>query len=374
MGSVLRGSVTNRKTHWYCPKNVAETDIWVKKQYCIPPLGNCLSDWLTMRYDNTTKSAINQEGVNLDIVDFGGVDGISYLDEFFNITNFIPYFNKYIKYLETKGYTVGKDLFGAPFDWRRGLMLGDDHYKRMKDLVEKAYTLNSNQKVALVGHSLGGYFIHYFLSNVTIPEWRQKYIESAILVAPSFGGCGTVVENLWNGALYIMRHFGISESAMGSLASSLGALYVHLPNHKVFGQLHVFHDETGKGYTAAELPELLAKNGKFRNTPEIFELHKKFSAQTINPLDVPTVIVYNDKMKTVIGYNAQTKEYMYSLGDTLINAEGYHYACNNWKSSKKLKCINLDSTSELASHIFMVMKEEYVDLVLKHVLDTEWEK
>lgn len=374
MGSVLRGNVNGRKPHWYCPADIQDSDIWIKKTYVLPPLGNCLADWLTMRYDPKTNSAIDQENVELDIVDFGGVSGIGYLDEFFNITHFIPYFNKYIEYLEKRGYTVGKDLFGAPFDWRRGLVLGESHYKRMIALVEKAYKQNGNSKVSLVGHSLGGYFIHYFLSNITTPQWREKYIDSAILVAPSFGGCGTVVENLWNGALYIMRHFGISEKSMGTLASSLGALYVHLPNHQIFSNTPIFIDKNGKVYKASQIPELLKINGKFRQTPEVFDLHKQFSSQTIGPLDVPTVIVYNDRIKTAVGWNDQKKEYIYSLGDSLINSEGYHHACYNWRSNKKLLCYNLDSTSELSNHIFMVLKEEYVDLVLRHVVNSDWQK
>ena len=40
-------------------------------------------------------------------------------------------------------------------------------------------------------------------------------------------------------------------------------------------------------------------------------------------------------------YNLKTKEKLYGKGDFVVNAEGYHYVCNNWKSNKKLFCHNI---------------------------------
>lgn len=373
MGSVLRGDVSGRKKFWYCPSDLKDSDIWISERYIVPPMVNCLGDWLTMKYDPVTKTAVDQDNVSLHTIDFGGLKGMTFLDDLFKGVHIIPYFKKYISYLQERGYVEGQDLFGAPFDWRRGLVLGDKYWQDVKELVEKAYTLNEQSKVSLVGHSLGGYFVHYFLSNVTTAEWRNKYIESAILVAPSFGGAGTVVEQLWNGKVSFLRNLGLNDEVEAKLSSSVGALYVHLPNVNVFGENTVFIDEDGKEFKARDVEGILRNNGKFRETPEIYELNKEFSHQKIEALDVPTVIVYNDALKTTMGYNLQKKEKLRSKGDSVVNAEGFHHACNDWKPTKKLLCYNLNSTSEWAAHIPMVLKSEYVDLVLKHVVDTTWE-
>ena len=47
---------------------------------------------------------------------FGTTDSIEYLDD--SAIYKYPYFNKFVKYFEGLGYTKGKDLIGAPFDWR----------------------------------------------------------------------------------------------------------------------------------------------------------------------------------------------------------------------------------------------------------------
>ncbi|EAX96516.1 Lecithin:cholesterol acyltransferase family protein [Trichomonas vaginalis G3] len=373
MGSNLVATITNRKTHWYCPKNLNNEEIWVDEEYVIPPIVNCLGDWLTMRYDPTINDAVDQENCKIDIVDFGGVNGMSFIDDIFNSSKLIPYMHEYIKYLQKHGYTVGQDLFGAPFDWRRGLVLGQDHYDKMTKLVEEAYVKNDNQKVVLVGHSLGGYFVHYFLTNKTTADWRAKYIESALLVAPSFGGAGTVVEQLWNGKVSFLRSLGLNKDIMAKLASSIGALYVHLPNINAFQDEVVLIDDAGKSYTAKDAFEALKANGKFRDTPEIAALHTEFYQNQLKPLDVPTFLVYNDRFDTTSGWDAQKGEKLRTDGDSVVNSFGAKYVCNNWKTNKKLLCHNLNSTSYWSTHILMVAKEEYIDLVLQHALDTSWE-
>ena len=374
MGSILKGSVTGRSTHWYCPKNVKTQTMWISKDYSIPPLINCLGDWLSMKYNSSLKDATNQDGVQMDIFDFGGVGGITFLDDFANLTNFIPYYKKYIDYLENHGYIVGKDLFGAPFDWRRGIMLGNTYFTQLKQLIESAFRKNSNQKVSLVGHSLGGFLIQHFLTNITTAEWRSKYIESANLVAPSFGGSGTIIENIWNGALSIMTYFGASSTEMEKMSSSFGSMYDQLPNFNLFGDKIVFIDENAKSYAARDLPQLFKKYGKFRSTPEIWELHKNTPSSIPKPIDVPTVITYNDKISTPIGYNDMLKQYIYADGDALINSEGPNYACKNWKSNSKLICQNLNTPNHSASHIMMILDDEYIDRVLKYSMDNEWTK
>ena len=46
---------------------------------------------------------------------FGGTDSVEYLtDGKFKV----GYFTEFVKYFEQRGYTRGKDIRGAPYDWR----------------------------------------------------------------------------------------------------------------------------------------------------------------------------------------------------------------------------------------------------------------
>ena len=68
------------------------------------------------------------------------------------------------------------------------------------------------------------------------------------------------------------------------------------------------------------------------------------------------------------------KQYIYADGDALINSEGPNYACKNWKSNSKLICQNLNTPNHSASHIMMILDDEYIDRVLKYSMNNEWTK
>jgi triacylglycerol esterase/lipase EstA (alpha/beta hydrolase family) len=91
-------------------------------------------------------------------------------------------FSKLIIKLKNRGYTERVDLFGAPIDWRLGLAGLNSTFGQLKQLVEKAYTLNG-EKVVILGHSFGGMIEQYFLDTFSQKDWARKYINSAVFIA-----------------------------------------------------------------------------------------------------------------------------------------------------------------------------------------------
>lgn len=61
---------------------------------------------------------------------------------------------------------------------------GDFHI--FKKLVEDTYELNNGMKVSLLGHSLGGPFVQYFLANFVSHDWKRKYISYYIPFAGEY--------------------------------------------------------------------------------------------------------------------------------------------------------------------------------------------
>ena len=71
-----------------------------------------------LKYDPTTGQYSNNDGVETRVPDFGGTSSIEYLDpstKWFDTTN---YFHAMVQHFVDKGYTRGKDIVGAPYDWR----------------------------------------------------------------------------------------------------------------------------------------------------------------------------------------------------------------------------------------------------------------
>lgn len=71
-------------------------------------------------FNNETKEFVNQEGVDIEVRDFGGTDTIEYLDPSFvkKIEDTTNYFHAMVDHFVGKGYVRKETIRGAPYDWR----------------------------------------------------------------------------------------------------------------------------------------------------------------------------------------------------------------------------------------------------------------
>lgn len=176
MGTQLRGNVT-RHPYWYCPK-IVDDYVWVNDVLVIPPIHKCMLESLGLQWNNKTNQITQKDGVSIAPFDFGGLGAISYADEFEKTLHFIPTYSPFIEILKSKGYVERETLFGIPFDWRFGIVHPESFWNQVKELIENAYTKNNNQKVVLIGHSMGALFINYFC----MKKKQQKNGEKNILI------------------------------------------------------------------------------------------------------------------------------------------------------------------------------------------------
>ena len=87
--SVLQMTGSNMGLQWYCPKKVENSIIWLEEKYFVPPVVNCLLQWVTVHYDAKTDSQVPLPGANIDVYDFGGLGGVSYVDKFIGNISFV---------------------------------------------------------------------------------------------------------------------------------------------------------------------------------------------------------------------------------------------------------------------------------------------
>lgn len=147
-----------------------------------------LMEYLDLHYDSKTKSFTSMRGVAAG-GDVGDLRSIKMVSEPPMTT--CGQFDQFVRFLVAiGGYTEGKDLFGAPYDWR--LILDPTYWKSfsdaMKEEIEKRSGLCSITRTSLVGFSLGCLVITRFLREQT-REWRHKYLKRVIFVGAPLGGC-----------------------------------------------------------------------------------------------------------------------------------------------------------------------------------------
>ena len=71
-----------------------------------------------LKYEPTTGEYVNNDGVETRVPDFGGTSSIEYLDPDLKFSDTTNYFHDMVQWFVDKGYTRGKDIVGAPYDWR----------------------------------------------------------------------------------------------------------------------------------------------------------------------------------------------------------------------------------------------------------------
>jgi lecithin-cholesterol acyltransferase len=219
---------------------------------------------------------------------------------------------------------------------------------------------------------MGGFFIHYLLSNLTTPEWRAKYIDSAILIAPSFGGSGLAFASIWTQEIVFLPFLG----KFPDLMAFWGALDIHALNFEVFQNTVIYRGEDGSLVTAPHARELLQEHGKLPNdSDKIFDKYIPFFQTAPGPLDVPVAIVYNTKIQTIIGIDDTPGNdgFLYGGGDLMVNSAGPEWACR-WKSPKPVECLDLHSDELLTNHLTMLWNPITIDFVISHATNSSWHR
>ncbi|CCF58688.1 hypothetical protein KAFR_0F00910 [Kazachstania africana CBS 2517] len=120
--------------------------------------------------------------------------------------------NKVLENLGAIGYNPDS-MITAAYDWRLAyldLEVRDRYFTKLKQQVELLYELNDNEKVVLVGHSMGSQIVFYFLKWVEAEGpmygnggdgWVEKYIDSFINVAGTLLGAPKAVPALISGEM-----------------------------------------------------------------------------------------------------------------------------------------------------------------------------
>jgi lecithin-cholesterol acyltransferase len=353
-GSNLYVSFNQTHLPWYCPHH-DEGLLWLHPKYLVPPRFNCLFSLLESFYQPETHTWSSLPGVNITIQDFGGDSSVRYVDSpgVFGM-HFVDSCASMMDFFHSKGYTVRKDLFAAPYDWRTAPVFIDAFHRSFRELVERSYDLNDGQKVTIVGYSCGGFNLQIFLTTQVSLEWKRKYIEKVIFLAPSFGGCHLV----W---LSMFRRYSplvpFVNEYVSALVERLPCLQSHLLNREIFGDLAVVRGPGGEGYTAKDLADLLIRHAKIAgDRVPMLNRSAEVSMRAPAGIGLPTMIVYNSAIQTHILYDFnrgwdKKPKISTARGDGTIPAQGVEWACDNWDyTTNPVFCFDLANDGPRFEH------------------------
>lgn len=276
--------------------------------------------------------------------------------------------------LKAEGYVVGETLFGAPYDFRYapGPYAADvavKYSKDLKELIETAYTQNSNKAVVLVAHSLGGLWALYFLNQQPL-SWRKQFIKSFVSIAAPWGG--TVQEMLTFASGYTEGIALLDPLTLRAEQRSSETNMWLLPTPKVFGNQPLVLTDS-RLYTSHDLEDFLIDIGY----PQGVVAYKNRIPHLIDNITAPGVpvsIIYGHGIKTperlfyYDGFDRQPAV-MEGDGDGTVNYDSLVSVIPEWTAVDGQQVRTTKLTD--CTHSSIIMESDSLKAIVKEVL-YEW--
>ncbi|CAM1298514.1 PLA2G15 (predicted) [Pycnogonum litorale] len=294
-GSRLIAKLDKTKSpHVWCEKKTSSYyTLWLNVEELLPLSILCFVDNMKLYYNKTTKKTFNTPGVDILVPGFGRTETIEYLDEDRLIT---PghYYSELVSSLISRGYERGKDIFGAPYDFRRAPNELECLFTKLKMMIENAYNEQGQLKVVLVGHSFGTMNLLYFLNRQT-QEWKDKYIKTFISISGPFAGSVKAVKTVMSG-----DDLGIPiENPLNwkEVERTFPSMAFFLPSTKYWDKSETIVSISDRNYNSHELKELFEDI----NLETVYEMwnNTKDLIYDLTPPGVEVHCIYALGVKTV---------------------------------------------------------------------------
>lgn len=355
-GVKINVSVTKPELYEMCPEslqkptNLYPLDSSIKEQYA-----DCAGWLYRIQYDNETGKLYHPDGIKMELPEFGSIDTMAT-------------YEKFAEYLSTKGYELGKNMFGAPYDWMLYLAgLKDTFMPQLKELIEKAVKDN-NEKAVLIGHSMGTHVIRYLTTHHVTQEWINKHIYKTVLLAPAFLGCFGCFNQLYTGAL---GGWETTSAVQRKSVRQMPSLHILMDNYVAFEEKRTFTglSQYPDGISPSQTAKYLHEIGVFDDEAlEIFKLSEADLSETPREVPVSSLIVYNSAVGTADHYEGDDRKLVYASGDNTCQIGGPAYACSHWNS---VKCIDKNSTQAEWGHGQLPRQTELHELVWEFMNEPE---
>ncbi|KAE9548698.1 hypothetical protein FO519_008096 [Halicephalobus sp. NKZ332] len=337
-GSHFDANLTGKPSvvHYLCDKYTKDYfDLWLNLELFIPLVIDCWADNMRLVFNTSSKLSTNAPGVDTRFPDFGGTSSVEWLDP--SKASQGQYFAFIADTLVSWGYKRGKNLVGAPFDWRRAPPELDDFFVLLKSLIQRVYYYNNEKPVIVLGHSMGNPVMNYFYHQYVDSDWKSKYIKSHISLAGAWGGSMQIVKLFASG--YNMDYYRVilPPSALRGMQRSFTSSAFLFPHSKLWNGKEYFATTVDHAnYSSANIKQFFHDI----NYPLGFDQYEMASPTLIlDPPGVEMHCMYGTGVKTPENFT-WAKGYFpdyqptitYGDGDGTVNIRSLQ-VCKQWDKS-----------------------------------------
>ncbi|PAN45215.1 hypothetical protein PAHAL_9G102500 [Panicum hallii] len=321
--------------------------LWFDPSVLLAPLTRCFAERMMLRYDAGADDFRNAPGVETRVSDFGSTSTLRYLDP--NLKILTGYMNTLASTLEKAGYEEGRDLFGAPYDFRYGLAgpghpsaVGTAYLQRLRLLVESARAANGGRPAILVAHSLGGLFALQLLARSPAP-WRAANVARLVTLSAPWGG--SVQEMLTFASGNTLGVPFVDASLIRDEQRTSESNLWLLPAPGVFGNTTLVvsraHGDGGgnRSYSAKNMTQFLRDIG-FEEGVEPYRARIRPLVEALPEPGVPVTCLVGTGVDTVEslvygegGFDEPPEEVVYGDGDGTVNLASLVGPVKAWADS-----------------------------------------
>lgn len=276
-----------------CPQRRAWHTAWLSAVDLLPSSLPCWADTFRLDYDETTGALTEPPGVEFRVPGYGHTSTVEHLDPALAPFGATAYMAGVVRALVAEGYTRGRDVVAAPYDFRRTPRSDPQLIPSLMNLVDTASAAANNSAVAIFSHSLGSLLVVELLRQAP-PAWKRRRVHSWTSVAGVFGGSVDTVRVLVSGnaeGVPLARPLAL-RAEQRSTESNVWLL----PRQEAFGTV-VIARRPSRNYTTADLDALLLDAG-FHAAPDIRRRLRPLASGPLPAPGVPTRLVVGTGVPT----------------------------------------------------------------------------
>lgn len=242
----------------------------------------------------------------------------------------------------------------VPYNWALYFPGTMEVFSTLKSAIEQNYTA-TNEKVILVGYSLGTNFMRYFTTEYNTKEWVKKYVDGILFLAPGIGGTFTSIIFVATNKVFMVS---------GPAARHMPSQWAMFPNFPLYKKCI----EDGDNFINCEdVYEHMKKAGDTDEvTDAVYESVRNFLSKDMQDPGVRTGFIMNSGLVGTCGAKKVngTFEEVHCPADGSLETRGAEYACSHWSD---VQCYDYKKNDEAYNHGGIGNQPYTRELLLKFV-------
>lgn len=273
--------------------------------------------------------------------------------------------------VELPSYLHGyRNVFNVPYDWYHYFYNTNEVFTKLKEKIEEE-VLKTGQKVVLVGYSLGGHFIRYFLNDFSNKKWNLSHVAGVQFGSSVIGGAFPTLIHHITGQFQTNNLF---KTDFFKKMPSFVAMFPNFHANKKVIKKTVVSSKSGSEttfYNASQIYERLKKNNKIDETTDLLYLKGlNFFKEDINDPGIRSFFIFNSGIPTIDTLNITVKnskksyEVVYGEGDGMMPTRGIKYVLKKWSNATYH---DFNTRDKKFGHLTMIKQPEYCELTRKFI-------